>query len=208
MQEPNQRYKRICQASTTYMGWALMIYAGTVFAYVLFPLFVSPEKILPVSSIITAISLFILGFSTVHEKEWSFVGWTAFTLAVGILIFTIPGGINLVYLFIIGGLTTIASYDSFTKPRKAFSSVSARAGVLFLIIFISHSLILSFPQKFGLKTQGGKLWTMASVSTKSVEINPFPPYNSLIEKNNPYLYIFNIYVYPLAHFARERLDAK
>lgn len=149
------------------MGWLLMIYAGIFFIPALF-LFSVPEKILSSSTTITLASLFVLGLFTVREKSWIFVGWAALTAALGILLFSIPNGIQLVYLILATGLITLASYYGFVNPQKQFPSIAIAMGIIFLAVFTSHAAILSNPQKFGLNIQGDELSTFTSEALQRI----------------------------------------
>ena len=112
-----QKHKQFFQSSAIFLGWLLMINAGIFFIPALF-LFSVPEKILSISTTITLASLFVLGLFTVRQKSGSFSGWAALTVALGILIFSIPNGIQLIYLALATGLVTVASYYGFVNfPR-------------------------------------------------------------------------------------------
>lgn len=167
-----QRHKQLFQSSAIFPGWLLMIYAGIFFIPALF-LFFSPEKILSISTIVTLASLFVLGLFTVREKSWSFVGWIALTVALGILIFSIPDGIQLIYLAFATGLVAIASYYGFVDLQKTFSSITITTGIFFLVIFASHAIILSSPQKFGINISGNDLSTFTrEVLQQVVKMDP------------------------------------
>jgi len=101
------------------MGWLLMVCAGIFFIPALF-LFSVPEKILSFSTTITLASLFVLGLFTIREKSWIFIGWAALTVALVILLFSIPNGVRLVYLVLATGLITIASYYGFLIFKNNF----------------------------------------------------------------------------------------
>ena len=167
-----QKYKQFFQSSAIFLGWLLMIYAGILFIPALF-LFYTSEKILSISATITFASLFILGLFTAREKNWIFTGWVALTIALGILLFSIPNGIQLIYLALVTGLVAIASYYGFANHQKPFSLAMIIAGVFFLVIFASHALILSSPQKFGLDIQGNELSTFTKEALQRVsEMDP------------------------------------
>lgn len=154
------------------MGWLLMIYVGIFFIPAMF-LFSTLEKILSFSTTITLASLFVLGLFTVREKSWIFVGWAALTVAIGILLFSIPNGVRLIYLVLATALVTLASYYGFTNSHKVFTSTTTISGIIFLIVFVSHAAILSNPQKFGLNIQGGELSTFISGALQRVaEMDP------------------------------------
>lgn len=167
-----QKHKQLLQSSAIFFGWLLMIYAGIFFIPTLF-LFFIPEKLLSISTTITLTSLFMLGLFTVREKSWSFVGWAALTIAIGILLFSIPNGIQLIYLVLATGLITFASYHGFINLQKQFSTIAITMGIVFLAIFISHAAILSFPQNFGLNVRGNELATFTTEAIKKVaEMDP------------------------------------
>jgi uncharacterized membrane protein (DUF485 family) len=162
-----QKHKQLLQSLAIFFGWLLMIYAGIFFIPALF-LLSMPEKLLSISTTITLASLFILGLFTVREKNWSFVGWAALTIALGFLLFSIPNGIQLIYLVLATGLTTIASYYGFANLQRQFSPTVIIMGIIFLVVFISHAVILSIPQKFGLKIQGNELSTFTMEALQQV----------------------------------------
>lgn len=167
-----QKHKQLLQSSAVFMGWLLMIYAGIFFIPALF-LFSAPEKILSISTTVTLTSLFVLGLLTVREKSWSFVGWVTLTIALGILLFSIPDGIQLIYLVLATGLIAFASYYGFVNLQKQFSTIAITLGIIFLAIFTSHAAILSFPQKFGLNLQESELSTFTTEAIKQVaEMDP------------------------------------
>lgn len=167
-----QKHKQLLQSSAVFMGWLVMIYAGIFFIPALF-LFFASEIVLSISATITLVSLFLIGLLTVREKSWSFVGWVALTIALGIFLFSIPNGIQLIYLFLATGLIALASYYGFANLQKQFSTITIIMGVIFLAIFTSHAAILSFPQKFGLNTQGDELSTFATEALQRVaEMDP------------------------------------
>ncbi len=167
-----QKYKQLFQSSAVFLGWLLMICAGIFFIPVLF-LFSMFEKVLSVSTTITLVGLFMLGFFTVREKNWIFVGWITLTFAIGILLFFIPNGIQLIYLAIATGLVALASYYGFTDFQKLFSFTAITMGMFFLMVFVSHAMILSSPQKFGLDVQGDELSTFTKEAVRQVaEMDP------------------------------------
>ena len=161
------KHKHFLQATAIFPSWLMMIYAGVFFIPTLF-LFSAPEKILSISTTITLASLFILGFFTVREKKWSFAGWAALTIALGILLFSIPNGVQFIYLILATGLITAASYYGFTYSQGPFSSVTLLMGIFFLVVFVSHAAILSQPQKFGLDVQGDELSTFTTEAIQQV----------------------------------------
>lgn len=162
-----QKYKQFFQSSAIFFGWLLMIYGGIFFIPALF-LFSTSEKVLSISTTITFASLFLLGFFTVREKNWSFAGWIALTIALGVLLFSIPNGIQLIYLVLATGLVAITSYYGFVNFQKLFFPTAIMVGVFFLVIFASHATILSSPQKFGLDVQGDKLSTFIKEALRQV----------------------------------------
>jgi hypothetical protein len=167
-----QKHKQLLQSSAVFMGWLLMINAGIFFIPALF-LFSALEIVLSISTLVTLVSLFVLGLLTVREKSWIFVGWVALTIALDILLFSIPGGIQLIYLVLATGLIALASYYGFVDLQKRFSTIDITIGIIFLAIFTFHAAILSFPQKFGLDVQGNELSTFAAEAIKRVaEMDP------------------------------------
>lgn len=151
-----KRYKNLLQSVAIFPSWLLMIYSGMFFVPALF-LFSTPEIVLSISTAITFASLFVVGFFTVREKARCFVGWAAITIALGILLFSIPNGLQLIYLFFAAGIITAASYYGFAYSQKLFSPTVLIMGIFFLIVFVSHVVILSVPRQFGLNVQGNEL---------------------------------------------------
>jgi len=167
-----QKHKHLLQSIAVFPSWLLMIYAGVLFIPALF-LLTTSEKILSISTIITLASLFILGLFTVREKKWSFAGWVAFTIALGVLLFSIPNGVQLIYLSLTTGLIAGASYYGFTYSKKPLSSSVLITGIFFLIVFTSHTIIISSPQKFGVNFQGDELVTFTTeVLQEIAEMDP------------------------------------
>lgn len=172
MEKFAQKYKQLFQSSAIFLGWLLMIYSGIFFIPALF-LFSTPGKILGISTTITLIILFVLGLFTVREKKWIFVGWTALAIALSVLCFTIPNGIQLIYLLLTAGLIAIASYYGFSDSQKLFSATKIIVGIFFLAVFVSHATILSSPQKFGLDVKGNELSTFTTEALRKVaEMDP------------------------------------
>ncbi len=169
IQERNliERHKHLFQSVAIFPSWLLMINAGIFFILALF-LFSTPEKILSISAVITFASLFVVGLFTVREKTWSFVGWAAMTIALGILLFSIPNGLQLIYLFLVTGIITVASYYGFAYSQKPFSPTALIMGIFFLIVFVSHVAILSSPRQFGLYVQGNELSTFTTETLQQI----------------------------------------
>lgn len=163
-----QKYKNLWQSTAIFPSWLLMVYAGIFFLPALFLLF-AQEKILSVSTLVTFVCLFALGFVTVKEKSWSYIGWGGLTIALGYLMFTIPHGIQLIYIAILTGLICAASYFGFTYKNAATSRIGVViAGVVFLVVFVSHAAILANPTVFGIDVQGNELATFTTETIQKV----------------------------------------
>lgn len=155
-----EKHKHLLQSMVIFPAWLLMICAGIFF---LPALFLAQEKILSASILLTFLGLFILGFVTVKEKRWNYIGWGALTVALIYLMFSVPHGIQLIYLVIMTGIISIASYLGFAYSKSSVPHISiVIAGVLFLLVFVSHSVILSSPKTFGLDVEGDEFATFTT----------------------------------------------
>jgi hypothetical protein len=122
--------------------------------------------------VLTLIGLFILGRITIREKKYSYLGWGFLTLALCIIIFTIPNGIHLIDLVIVSALVTISSYFAFSY-KQIISKSAYIWNILFFIIFISHALVISSPHTFGINVEENRLASdISEVFNKKVEMTP------------------------------------
>ncbi len=157
-----QKYKNLWQSTAIFPSWLLMVYAGIFFLPALFLLF-AQEKILSISTLITFVCLFALGFVTIKEKSWSYIGWGGLTVALGYLMFAIPHGTQLIYVTILTALVCVASYFGFAHKNSGDSRIGVLiAGLIFLVVFVSHAAILANPKVFGVDVQGNELATFAT----------------------------------------------
>ena len=150
--------------------WSTRVY---FFLPALFLLF-AQEKILSVSTLVTFVGLFALGFTTVREKSWNYIGWGCLTIALGYLMFSIPHGIQLVYIAILTGLVCVVSYFGFAYKNVTASGISVViTGIVFLAVFVSHAVILANPKVFGIDVQGNEIGAFATEAIqKAANMDP------------------------------------
>lgn len=168
-----QKYKDILQSISIFPSWLLMIYSGIFFLPAIF-LIVFKESILSTSILITFIGLFALGFVTVRGEKWNYIGWCALTIALGYLVLAIPDGLQLGYLAILTGIICLSSYLGFAYRKVEVSRISVVvAGVFFLSVFVSHTVVLANPETFGLEVEGNEFPTFTNrIIQKMVDMDP------------------------------------
>lgn len=167
----NKHMLQLLQSFVIFSSW-LLIFSTSVFflffSLLFFSQAFSQEKILIISTLITFIGLFMLGFVTIKEKTWGYVGWACLTLALCYLMFNIPHGMQLIYLTVLTGLISVASYFGFAYKNIFTSHVAGIFGSIFAVIFISHTVIISDPKKFGVDVQGDEFSVFVTKAVQEV----------------------------------------
>lgn len=163
-----EKHSDLFQSVAIFPSWLLMIYAGIFFIPASFLLF-AQEQILGVSTLATLAGLFVLGFVTAREKSWNYIGWGVLTITLIYLMFSIPHGVQLIYLVLAAGLIGLASYLGFADKKTPMSHASVMiAGIVFLLIFASHAALLSNPRIFGLNVEGNEFPTFTVEAIQKV----------------------------------------
>lgn len=143
------------QSIAEFFGWVVMAYACG-FAIPNIFLFFVHNYVLAVSTFLSLICSFVLGLVTKKQKEWNYLGWLALLISLFVLLFSLPNGIQLIFLILIVAIITLSSYFGFSYQKK-LNQKHYIFGLILLIVFVFHAFLLSKPRVFGLDVKGDEL---------------------------------------------------
>ena len=188
--EKIEKHKLLFQSVAIFLSWLLI--ADTCILFIpSFIVFYVSGTVIGISVILTTILLFILALVTIRGKQWSYLGWTSLTFALIVLMVTIPGGLELIYITLLAGLVSLSSYFGFGY-KKINSAFTYSVGVFMLIVFVSHAFIISKPRMFGADIKGDELQNFYSGMINKVAEMPPSEFIKTKEGRNAAIQVYNL----------------